>query len=71
VGEAELTTERAIHFIIFILILVGICGISAWASYTFFVSSDLLKVASIALSWGVTLLVLYVAFKKLNWDWWS
>ncbi len=65
-----MTAERAIHFIMFILILVGICGISAWASYTY-IYNDLLKIAAIALSWGVTLLILYVCFKKLNWDWWS
>jgi len=54
----------------FVLLLVGLCGISAWASY-FYVPHDLLKIAGIALSWGVALLVLYVGFKKLNWDWWS
>jgi hypothetical protein len=50
---------------------VGLCGISAWyISYTY-VPNDLLKIASIALSWGVILLILYLGFKKLNWDWWS
>jgi hypothetical protein len=39
-------------------------------SYTY-VPNDLLKIAGIALSWGVILLILYVGFKKLNWDWWS
>ena len=65
-----MTTERAIHFAMFTLILVGLCGISAWASYTY-VPNDLLKIAGIALSWGVALLILYLGFKKLNWDWWS
>jgi len=54
----------------FALLLVGLCGITAWASYTY-VGNDLLKIAGIALSWGVILLVLYVGFKKLGWEWWS
>jgi len=62
--------ERAIHFAMFILLLVGLCGISAWASYTY-VNIDLLRIAGIALSWGVILLVLYVGFRVLDWDWWS
>lgn len=62
--------ERAIHLAIFILLLVGLCGMSAWASYTY-VENDLLKIAAIALSWGVILLILYVGFRKLEWNWWS
>ena len=62
--------ERALHFTMFALLLVGLCGITAWASYTY-VGNDLLKIAGIALSWGVILLVLYVGFKKLGWEWWS
>ena len=69
-GEISLTVERAIHFATFILILVGLCGISAWTSYTYG-PNDLLKIAGIALSWGVILLILYLGFKKLDWDWWS
>jgi hypothetical protein len=65
-----LTVERAIHFVMFSLILMGLCGVSAWISYAY-VPNDLLKIASIALSWGVILLILYLGFKKLNWDWWS
>jgi len=65
-----MAAERAIQFATLTLILIGICGMSAWASTTY-VSNDLLKVAGIALSWGVALLVLYVGFKRLNWDWWS
>jgi hypothetical protein len=64
-------TERAIHFAMFLLLLVGICAISAWASYTYLSDNLILEVAGIALSWGVTLLILYVGFRKLNWDWWS
>jgi hypothetical protein len=62
--------ERAIHFITFSLILVGLCGLAAWMSYNY-VYHDLLKIAGIALSWGVILLMLYLSYKKLDWDWWS
>jgi hypothetical protein len=62
--------ERAIHIAIFIFILIGLCSLSAWISYVYL--KDLVpQVAAIALSWGVTLLVLYVGFKALDWDWWS
>lgn len=66
-----MTTEKAIHFAMFILILIGVCGISAWASYTYLSENLILEIAGMALSWGVTLLVLYLGFKKLEWDWWS
>jgi len=65
-----MATERAIQFATFLLLLVGLCGISAWASHVY-VSELILKVAGIALSWGVILLILYLGFKKLDWDWWS
>lgn len=66
-----MTTERAIHFAIFIFALIGLCSVSAWVSYTYLSSSLILQIAGIALSWGAILLVLYVGFKKLDWDWWS
>jgi hypothetical protein len=31
----------------------------------------ILEVAGITLSWGIILLVLYVGFAKLGWDWWG
>jgi len=62
--------ERAIHISIFILILIGLCSLSAWISYKY-LDQLVLQVAAIALSWGVTLLVLYVGFKALHWEWWS
>ncbi len=65
-----LAAERAIHCAIFILLLVGLCGISGWASHTY-VKEDMLKIAGIALSWGVILLILYSSFGKLNWAWWK
>jgi hypothetical protein len=69
-----MTVERVIHLAMFILILVGLCGISAWASYTYiYLTQDnvVLAVAGIALSWGVILSVLYLGFRQLDWDWWS
>jgi hypothetical protein len=68
--ERLLSGERAIHLAMFALILVGLCGISAWAIYASPVN-DLLKIAAMALSWGIILLILYVGFKKLEWNWWS
>jgi hypothetical protein len=66
-----LTVERVIHFVMFSLILMGLCGVSAWASYTYLKENLILEIAGIALSWGVILLILYLSFKYLDWDWWS
>ncbi len=63
--------ERAIQVGVFILILVGLCALSAWASYAYLKEELVLQIAAIALSWGATLLVLYVAFKALGWKWWG
>ena len=63
--------ERAIHFGIFILILIGLCSVSAWVSYAYLSGTLILEIAGIALSWGTILLVLYVSFLKLHWDWWT
>ena len=65
-----MTVERAIHLLVFVLLLLGLCTMSAWAGYTY-LSEPILKVASIPLSWGIILLILYVSFKKLGWHWWS
>ena len=65
-----MTAERAIHLLVFVLLLLGLCTMSAWIGYNY-LEEPILKVASIPLSWGVILLILYVSFKKLNWDWWS
>lgn len=64
------TAERAIQFAMFILILVGLCALSAWASYTYLSENVILEASAIALSWGVILLILYIGFKKLDWEWW-
>jgi hypothetical protein len=65
-----LTAERAIHFAIFSLVLIGLGSVSAWACYTYLVEL-ILKIAGITLSWGTILLILYVSFGKLGWNWWA
>jgi hypothetical protein len=65
------TAERTIRMLIFVLLLSGLSTISAWASYTYLNDNIVLAIAGIPLSWGIILLVLYITFKKLNWDWWS
>jgi len=66
-----LTAEPAIHFAIFTLLLIGLGGVSAWACYEYLRGTLILEVAGIALSWGLILLVLYVGFEKLGWNWWG
>jgi hypothetical protein len=66
-----LAAEPAIHFAIFTLLLIGLGGVSAWACYAYLSGTLVLEVAGIALSWGVILLVLYVSFGSLGWNWWS
>jgi hypothetical protein len=65
-----LGVEKAIHVVTFLFLLIGLCGMSAWAAVTY-VDNDLLKGATIVLSWGVILLALYLGFRTLDWDWWS
>jgi hypothetical protein len=64
------TAERAIHAAVFVLLIVGLWIISGYASYILITEIPLM-IASIALSWGISLLVLYVVFRKLNWRWWD
>ena len=66
-----MTVERAIHFAMFVLLLVGLCGMSAWTSYSYLNEHPMLLVAGIALSWGVILSILYLGFRQLGWEWWS
>jgi hypothetical protein len=66
----ELTAERVIHAAAFALLLVGLIALSGWASYVY-IDDWILKIGAIALSWGMILLILYVSFKKLGWNWWS
>jgi len=70
-GDRSLAGERAIHFAMFILLLVGLCGISLWACYKYIEEGEILKMASTAFIWGVILTSLYLGFKKLGWRWWS
>ena len=65
-----MTAERAIHAAAFALLLVGLIALSGWASYIY-IDDWILKIAAIALSWGIILLILYVSFEKLGWNWWS
>jgi len=66
-----LGAERLIHAGIFFLLLVGFTVLSAWISYAYLKSNLVLAIASIALSWGIILLAMYVIFQKLSWKWWS
>jgi polyferredoxin len=66
-----MTAERAIHLAIFVFLLIGLSSVSAWASYTYLHDTLILEIAGIALSWGLILLVLYVGFSALEWDWWT
>jgi hypothetical protein len=66
----NLAGERAIHIAIFILVLVGLCGISGYIIYSS-TPNDLLRIAGIALSWGIILLALYTLFSALKWKWWE
>jgi hypothetical protein len=63
--------EKAIQIGTFILLLIGLCSLIAWASYTYLQGTLILQIAGIALGWGVVLVVLYVGFKALGWKWWS
>ena len=63
--------ERAIQAATFILLLVGLCSLSAWVSYRFLQNDLILQVAAVALGWGTILLVLYALYRTLHWDWWT
>ncbi|HLE75001.1 MAG TPA: hypothetical protein VI864_03025 [Candidatus Bathyarchaeia archaeon] len=66
-----MTAERAIHMAVFALLLIGFWSVSAWASLTYLNDNIILEIAGVTLSWGIILLILYVSFKKLGWNWWS
>jgi len=66
----NLAGETAIHIAIFILFLIGLCGVSGYVIGTY-AGNSLLAIAGIALSWGLILLVLYAVFKTLDWKWWE
>jgi hypothetical protein len=62
--------ERVIHAVMFILLLIGLCSLSAWVSHAY-LTDLILQVAAVALSWGTILLILYLGFRTLGWDWWA
>lgn len=64
-----MTVRSAIYFFVFIFILIGVFGITAWVTVD--QVDTPLSYAVIAFLWGVTLAVLYVAFDKAGWDWWG
>jgi len=66
-----MTAERAIHAAMFVLLLVGLCSLSGWVSYRYVQNELVLMVSSVALSWGIILLVLYLSFRRLDWRWWN
>ncbi len=66
-----MTAEKAIHFAIFVFMLIGLSSLSAWVAYTYLQGNLILEIAGMALSWGTILLVLYVSFNRAGWDWWS
>jgi phosphatidylserine synthase len=65
-------TEKIIYSAVFLLFLIGACGLTAYAFYA--VIKDLYSpvfYAGIAITWGVILLVLYLVFERQDWKWWS
>ena len=67
----NLAGEKGIHVAIFLLVLVGLGGISGWIINTYAAGNVLLAIAGIALCWGVILLALYACFGALGWKWWE
>jgi hypothetical protein len=56
----------------FIFILVGLWGISAYVCINFLTESNLLLAyAVMLLSWGVILAIMYLVFKYQDWAWWD
>jgi len=66
-----LNAERVIHASIFVLLLVGLTVLSAYASYIYLHDNLVLLIACIPLSWGIILLAMYLGFKRAGWNWWS
>ncbi len=64
-----MTVKSAIYFFVFVFILVGVFGITAWVALN--QVNPPLSYAVIAFLWGITLAILYLAFDKSGWDWWE
>ena len=62
--------KKVIYFCAFVFILVGLFGIIAWVALDQ-LQGTVLSYAAIAFIWGLTLVVLYVAFDRAGWDWWE
>jgi hypothetical protein len=65
-----LAMKNAIYFFIFVFILVGVFGITAWVALDQ-LEGTILSYAVIAFIWGITLAILYLIFDKAGWDWWG
>jgi hypothetical protein len=67
-----LAAKKAIFFIVFFLFLLGACGLAAYAfSLAFNPFKSLVFYLGTAIAWGVILLVLYLIFERLEWEWWT
>ena len=66
-----MNAERVIHAGVFFLLLVGLTVLSAYVSYIYLQGNLPLLIVSIALSWGIILLAMYLIFKRVGWTWWS
>lgn len=68
----RLGAERVIHASIFCLLLAGVAALCFWATsnYVSFQDNLSLFIATVSLSWGILLLVLYLVFSKMDWKWW-
>lgn len=65
----NLRMKDTICFFVFIFILIGVYGITAWIALNQITAP--LNYAVIAFLWGITLAILYFAFEKAGWDWWE
>ncbi len=68
--ENYVNSERALHLAMFFLIFAGVSILTGWASFSY-IEDWVLKIGAAALIWGLTLLVLYLVFNKLEWRWWT
>jgi hypothetical protein len=67
-----LAAQKTILCIVFFLFLIGACGLAAYAfSLVFNPFTNPLFYLATAIGWGVILLVLYLVFERLEWDWWT
>lgn len=64
-----MTVKNAIYFFVFVFILVGVYGITAWIALNTVEAP--LSYAVITFVWGIALAILYLAFDKADWDWWE